>query len=366
MPAKTAIKTIWTLSSGQDGCDMQITGVAGGLAKRTGAAIIAKQLHPPAWRQLFAPYGRPAPQADIQAPWPHVVLAAGRQTIPYALSIGKQAAGATFTAILQNPRRAPALFDFIWAPTHDALEGDNVFSTLTSPHALTREALTEAAAQLKPRLTNMPRPWIAVLLGGPNKAYRFDMADMARLVQHLRGLAEKGAGLMISASRRTPPAHFARLKQALAELGEQVIFFAPPNSTLPATSTPLATNDAPQPDYNIYHGLLGLAQAIIVTGDSVNMVSEACFVGVPVWVFHLQGGSRRFNNFHKTMQAQGLVRALTGNIEAENIKAENADNVLATITQAPPANSANGLPINSTDEIVEMLYKYCIEKFENN
>ena len=69
------------------------------------------------------------------------------------------------------------------------------------------------------------------------------------------------------------------------------------------------------------------------------------------------------------MQAQGLVHALTGNIEAENMGTENAesvDNMLATITQAPPANSANGLPINSTDEIVEMLYKHCIEKFENN
>lgn len=344
MSAKTSIKTIWTLSSGQDGCDMQIAGVAGGLAERTGAAIIAKQVCPPAWRQLFAPYGRPARQADIQAPWPHIVLAAGRQTIPYALSIGKQAGGATFTAILQNPRRAPALFDFIWAPAHDGLQGDNVFSTLTSPHALSRDALTEAAAQLKPRLANMPRPWIAVLLGGPNKAYRFDMADMARLVQHLRGLVEKGAGLMISASRRTPPAHFARLKQALAELGERVIFFTPLN------------NGAPQPDYNIYHGILGLAQAIIVTGDSVNMVSEACFVGVPVWVFHLQGGSRRFNNFHKTMQAQGLVSALT----------DNAETVLATITQTPPANSANRQPINSTDEIVDMLYKRFIEKFETS
>jgi len=351
MSAKTAIKTIWTLSSGQDGCDMQIMGVAGLLAERTGASVIAKQLHPPAWRQVFAPYGRPARQADIQPPWPHIVLAAGRQTIPYALAIGKQAGGATFTAILQNPRRAPALFDFIWAPAHDALQGDNVFSTLTSPHALTRDALTQAAAQLKPRLANMPRPYIAVLLGGPNKAYRFDMADMARLVQHLRGLAEKGAGLMISASRRTPPAHFARLKQAFAEWGERVMFFAPPTSTLPV-------NGAPQPDYNTYHGILGLAQAIIVTGDSVNMVSEACFVGVPVWVFHLQGGSKRFNNFHKTMQAQGLVRGL--------IEAENADNLLATITQAPPANATEKHPINSTDEIVDRLYQRFIEKFENN
>jgi len=356
MSAKTAIKTIWTLSSGQDGCDMQIAGVAGLLAERMGAAVIAKQLHPPAWRQVFAPYGRPARQADIHPPWPHIVLAAGRQTIPYALAIGKQAGGATFTAILQNPRRAPALFDFIWAPAHDALQGENVFSTLTSPHALTRAALTKAAAQLKPRLANMPRPYIAVLLGGPNKAYRFDMADMARLVQHLRGLAEKGAGLMISASRRTPPAHFARLKQALAALGERVMFFAPPTSTLPTSTLP--ENGAPQADYNIYHGILGLAQAIIVTGDSVNMVSEACFVGVPVWVFHLQGGSKRFNNFHKTMQAQGLVRGL--------IETENADNLLATITQTPPANATDRQPINSTDEIVDMLYQRFIEKFENN
>ena len=47
----------------------------------------------------------------------------------------------------------------------------------------------------------------------------------------------------------------------------------------------------------------GLAEHIIVTADSVNMVGEACTSGAPVQVFELAGGNRKFRTFHGDMQA---------------------------------------------------------------
>ena len=66
---------------------------------------------------------------------------------------------------------------------------------------------------------------------------------------------------------------------------------------------------------NPYFAMLGLADAIVVTGDSVNMVSEACATGKPIHVFHLEGGSRKFSRFHAALETQGITRPFEGRLE---------------------------------------------------
>ena len=62
--------------------------------------------------------------------------------------------------------------------------------------------------------------------------------------------------------------------------------------------------------------MLGLADAIVVTGDSVNMVSEACATGKPVHVFQLDGKSRKFARFHASLESKGFTRPFAGRIES--------------------------------------------------
>jgi hypothetical protein len=66
---------------------------------------------------------------------------------------------------------------------------------------------------------------------------------------------------------------------------------------------------------NPYFGLLALADAILVTRDSVSMTSEAIFTGKPVHVIDLDGSSRRIELFHAHMQRQGYTRRFTGTLE---------------------------------------------------
>ena len=84
---------------------------------------------------------------------------------------------------------------------------------------------------------------------------------------------DHGAGLMITASRRTSPDNMRRIRQ-------------------PLNGLPIDIWDGVGD--NPYFGMLGLADHVVVTGDSVNMVSEACVTGKPVHVFQLDGGSRKF------------------------------------------------------------------------
>ena len=67
---------------------------------------------------------------------------------------------------------------------------------------------------------------------------------------------------------------------------------------------------------NPYYGMLGLADAVVVTCDSVNMVSEACSTGKPVMVIDLPGGSDKFRRFHQALRDDGMIRPFNGHIES--------------------------------------------------
>ncbi len=67
---------------------------------------------------------------------------------------------------------------------------------------------------------------------------------------------------------------------------------------------------------NPYFGYLGLADHIVVTADSANMVSEAAATGKPVQVVELKGGNRKFREFHEAMRAAGYCRPFEGRLES--------------------------------------------------
>ena len=59
---------------------------------------------------------------------------------------------------------------------------------------------------------------------------------------------------------------------------------------------------------NPYHAYLGLADQIIVTQDSVSMISEACFTGKLVYVWEIGRYSAKHREFHRTLYEQGYAK----------------------------------------------------------
>jgi hypothetical protein len=133
-----------------------------------------------------------------------------------------------------------------------------------------------------------------VLIGGSNNRYRLTAERMRVLADQLAALAKGGAGLMITPSRRTEPEAARILAEALAGLPADIWDGAGDNP---------------------YFGLLGLADAVLVTRDSVSMTSEATFTGKPVQVIDLDGRSRRIELFHAHMERQGYTRRFAGTLE---------------------------------------------------
>ncbi len=288
----------WVVTDGAVGMVNQCAG----LARLMGLDPEIKRVVPRApWRWLPpglwpAPFAALGPESDALAPpWPRVLISVGRRSVAFSMAVRRAAKGATFTVQIQNPHVALDKFDVVVAPRHDRVSGPNVIETMGAPHGITPEALAQAARRFAPRLAALPRPLVAVLVGGTSNSFRVGPEETARLAAGLRQAAqESGAGLVVTASRRTEPEARRALEQGLAGLPCEIW-----NGT----------------GENPYLGYLGLADAIVVTCNSVNMVTESCATGKPVHVFMLPGGSRRFRRFHETFRAAGYTRPFEGRIE---------------------------------------------------
>ena len=223
--------------------------------------------------------------------WPDLLIASGRKSAAPAAAVRRRSGGRTFAVQIQNPGLAPDRFDLVVAPRHDRLAGPNVMSTKGSVHGLTRDLLDRAAGRQEAGVAHLERPLVFVAVGGPNRVYRFGAAQARALG---RQLAQLPGSLLVTVSRRTGPEATAALRHELDAARSRFWDGAGDNP---------------------YRAWLGLADAVVVTSDSVNMATEACITGKPVHVAHLDGGSAKFRAFHALLEHDGHTRPFRNRID---------------------------------------------------
>jgi len=290
----------WVLTDGKAGMEAQ----AIGLAEAVGLEIEVKKLRGGfPWRFLPPAIWPPgvfglSPRSDqLAPPWPRLVVSCGRHAVGPALEIRRRSKGQTVAVHIQHPHVSPSGFDLVVAPAHDRLTGANVEVTTGSVHRVTRERLDAAAARLSPKISSSPKPLIVVLVGGTNGAYRLDEVETARLSHQLKDIAAKTRGsFLVSPSRRTGAENTRILRRAL--------------DSVPGAVWNLQGE-------NPYFSWLGAADAILVTVDSVNMISEATATGKPVYLLDLPtiGRVEKFKRFHNAMIEANAVRRFEGRID---------------------------------------------------
>ena len=197
----------WIISDGKAGNDVQTRGVfdAMGLdyqVKRVGPKGLWRALSP--WGPVSPAERFGTPASTFAPPWPDFAISCGRLTTPYIRKLKQRAGLATYTIILLDPKVSARTADLFWVPDHDTRRGLNVITTLTAPHSFPPQRLQELRATVPPEIAALPTPRVAVVLGGPNGDYQYTPGVLAHLGSALRSLADLGAGLMITPSRRTP------------------------------------------------------------------------------------------------------------------------------------------------------------------
>lgn len=300
----------WLISDGKIGDEVQCLGILSSLGLAPERRLIAP-------RKIFAlamPWGpidprdsRDRPASPLAGPLPDLVVAAGRRCVPYVRYLKRLSRGATFTVFVKDPY-CRAGIDVIWAPEHDRLRGDNVISTLTPANRLSAEIIAAARQAPDSRIAALPHPRIAIMLGGPSKHHRFGTKEDYELETIAAALAESGASVMVTPSRRTPKRLTQTLRRALCDQA-------------PLSGRAFVWDGQGR---NPYVAMLANADSIIVTGDSVNMIGEALASGVPVQVYEPSGGHPKMTAYIDALAARGLVRRWRGALESWNYTPVNA------------------------------------------
>jgi len=307
------IRTVWAVTDGRAGNEAQAMGLAQALTraapgdwrlevKRIALRAPFHLLPPRLWSALGArevgwPFSALIDRgAGLARPWPEVVIGTGRRSAPIVAAmrrIARRKGEPLVAAQILDPQMDLAAFDLVVAPEHDDLSAPNALSTLGAVNRLTPERIGEEATRWRGRLVHLPSPRVAVLLGGPSKSAFWREEDVDRFCEQMEALARE-AGLMITPSRRTDPVVLAALK-----------------ADCPAESCWIWDGEGDNP----YPGILGLADAVVVTEDSVNMASEAASTGLPVHVFRISGLDEKLRRFHDALSEQGAARSFDGRLE---------------------------------------------------
>jgi len=249
-------------------------------------------------RHFIVPYFM-APESDaLPEPLPEVIISCGRRAalVSMGLRAHKRNRATRFIHI-QDPQVSARYFDQVVAMKHDKITGSNVIKTRFALHAITPAVLTQAREQFAPRFASYAKPRVAVLLGGSTNKYTLSKGAMARVIMSLQQLMQQHEGsLLITPSRRTGEDNIRMLQQTFA---------ANPNVYVYDFS-----GDNP------YMGMLALADVIIVTNDSVNMMSEALATGKPTYLLPLPGhASTKPSRFADALIADNLARPLGHTLE---------------------------------------------------
>ena len=192
---------------------------------------------------------------------------------------------------VQDPRRSLAAFDLVIAMAHDKIAAaSKVIKVGTALHDVTPASLAAAAASWRNRLERLGRPLAGVMIGGTTSRGGFSVDQRRELAAGLARLRAGGWSLAVVPSRRTPPA----LRADIAG-----VFAGDPGVWLWGGE-----------EDNPYRGVLALADRLVVTGDSVSMISEALATGAPVEVFDL--AMPHFSLFIDPLLAAGALGRFAG------------------------------------------------------
>lgn len=281
----------WCLHDGAAGHRQQALALARALDPSTRELTLAMRA-PWSW---FAPRRLPGAEAAFDVTFgallaspPSLAIGCGRRP---ALATRLLRERGTRTLQLLDPRIDPAHWDLVIAPEHDGLRGRNVITLCGSLNPVDDAWLAAGRASYA-WLADLPAPRTVVLLGGPTRAVRFDRGAfevMAAKLEHW--LALQGGSLLVIGSRRTP-AQLAMLSRSYWAETPGLRWFD--------------ASDGPNP----YAAALAWADRVVVSPDSVNMVSEACATAAPVYVAEPGRATGRVKRYLDDLLRRGRIQAL--------------------------------------------------------
>ena len=241
-----------------------------------------------------------------------VIISCGRKSVIPSIHLKNTSNKKVFNIHIQDPKVNLTHFDFIVAPEHDLIKGQNIISTKGAIHYLTENEIRENKDYLNSFIKKDDRKIWALILGGPTKYYEYSTKNMKYIFLTLDKLLKKhDFQLVVIPSMRTPinTIHYAKE------------FFGDNHTIIMDV------------DKKAYLSALAIAENIIVTCDSSSMISEAALTGKPIYVANIlpKKNDKRFQRFRNLFRELNITRNLGEEVENWNYQKLDETNRVANI-----------------------------------
>ena len=241
-----------------------------------------------------------------------LIISCGRKSVITSIHLKKISNKKVFNIHIQDPKVDLNNFDFIVAPEHDAIQGNNVISTKGAIHYLTENEINESKDYLNSLIKKDERKIWTLILGGPTKYYDYSTKNMKHIFTMLYKLLKKhDFQLVVIPSMRTPSNSIHYAKE----------FFGDDHTVIMDV------------DKKAYLSALAIAENIIVTCDSSSMISEAALTGKPIYIASIlpKKNDKRFQRFRNLFRELNITRNLGEEIEDWNYQKLDETNRVANI-----------------------------------
>ena len=298
------------LTEGMHGMISQVEGLAKALGidyihQKVELNLFAKLLHPkitPVSNLFFRPIN--VPEIDL-------IISCGRKSVIPSLYLKKNSKKKIINIHIQDPKVSLKNFDYVIVPEHDGLSGQNVINSKGALHYLTLKEITDNHDYLKNKI-HKDKQQILLVLGGPNKYYKYDKKSIDEIFQTLKILAKKNdLQILVIPSMRTP---INTIHYADKFFGEESIVIK-------------------NVDKKAYLSALSISKFLVITCDSTSMISEAALTGKPIYVAQIspKRNDLRFRQFRDLFSKLNIIRNLEDKLEIWNYEKLDETNRVANI-----------------------------------
>ena len=231
----------------------------------------------------------------LKEPYPDLIISCGRRTAPISLKIYKCLSKKPFLVHLMIPRFTffQNHFDLIFTPKHDKIfKKKNIFQTLGTPNNMNLLLKEGPFSSVKE-----DSRFITLLLGGDHSNFKLSVDNVRNILNIINYKIGSKKFLLISTSRRTNYKVIEYLdNKAKSECVSIKSIYHPNRKN---------NNKNPIKDFLLQ------SSEIIVTGDSMSMISQACSIKKPVRLyFNRKICSKKHILFCKKMIYEGYAYSI--------------------------------------------------------
>jgi len=299
------------LTEGMHGMISQVEG----LAKSLDLDFIHEKVELKSFWKLLPPKLTPVSSnvyKEIESSDFDIIISCGRKSVIPSIHLKKNSNKKVINIHIQNPKVSFKNFDFIVAPEHDGITGENVINTKGAIHYLSEQEILANKDYLGSFIKKDQRKIIALIIGGPTKYYDYSIENIEKIFTNLQRLLEiNNSQLVVIPSMRTPK----------NIINYAIEFFAENHTVIKDV------------DKKAYLSALAVSEYIVVTCDSSSMISEAALTGKPIYIANIKPkrNDKRFQKFRNLFKELNIIKNLSEELEIWNYQKLDETNRVANI-----------------------------------